>query len=128
MSKKTAPICVNLRLIFSLCLRVFVANSYPEIRVNPCQSVSKITVPIRVNSWLIKHRFRQLHKWGIAKWPGGCGRSFCRCLHRTKIRTKTPKLAKNKSASICVNLRLIFSLCLRVFVANSYPEISEICG
>ena len=26
------------------------------------------------------------------------------------------------------NLRLIFSLCLRVFVANSYPEICEICG
>ena len=29
---------------------------------------------------------------------------------------KNTKLAKNKSASICVNLRLIFSLCLRVFV------------
>ena len=76
-------------------------------------------VPIRVNSWLnfslrpprsprlIEPVFSWLHKWDIAKWPGDCGRSFCRCLHRTKIRTKTPKPAKNKSASICVNLRLI---------------------
>jgi len=42
--------------------------------------------------------FSRLHKWGIAKWLSGRGRSFCRCLHRKKIRTKTQKLAK----TLCV--------------------------
>ncbi len=51
------------------------------------------------NPWLIKHRFRRLQKWASASTePGDCGRSFCRCLHRKKIRTKTPKPA---NSSLC---------------------------
>ncbi len=65
--------------------------------MNPCQPVLSRACPERsrmgrMDPWLIKHRFRRLQKWGPASTePGDCGRSFCRCLYRTKIRTKTPK-------------------------------------
>ena len=84
-----------------LCRGSFVFRPLTSVRANPRLLTIELSVWIRANPWLIKHRFRRLQKWGPASTePGDCGRSFCRCLHRTKIRTKTPKLANSSLCSL----------------------------
>jgi len=70
---------------------------------------------------LIKHRFRRLHKWDIAKWP--CGRrqvSVAKACFQSRV-CQGRKPAKTKSALISVNLRPKKFVLIRGYISPRNP-------